>query len=1131
MKKFICILFSLAFSNASFAQSVWFSQNPYPTAFASLSSTNFVDNNTGWVVGAGGIILRTTNSGSIWTQQSSGTGFYLTSVHFVDNNTGWVVGSGGIILKTTNGGNIQNILDPLNGNYTVGANGDFSSISEAVNSLVTNGISGSVVFNILPGIYNDNVIIDSIPGMDSTKLLTFKSLTNNPSDVTWEYSSNAFTSDSYTNVAFEGLRFRCVAVLQDLKYSLLFRSRSDLIRITNCQFEGNGIYADNSNIKRIEIQRNVFEHHYWFNEGYYVYLRDTSDYKNCSAIVDENQFDINRQTMYISGHDSMLIQKNVHNFPGKVIVKSCKSSLVCQKNKWYGSGAEIIFQKCRSPRNLLANNYLDIFQGYLLLDSCSNSMIVYNTLRGGMTLLLAFTGDPSNIYLLNNIILNADYAFSFDDVSLSAQRWNYNNVFVQQIAFGTINSINVTGLTFDQWKVNTGFDSNSVSKVVSFESDGLHLTGYSIGDDSLRGIPIPAVIEDIDGNPRDPTRPFMGADEPVFEFMNGTYTIGPDGDFPNITAAVSSLVSKGVNGPVVFDIMSGNYNEQVTIDTVSGVNSSNTVTFQSQSGNASEVNLYSTSSSTFAWNINGADHLIFKNLTFQDSLPGHGGGATVALQFNSNHISFLDNNFISGVNNASSRICISSGNHGGNLIFRRNIFRLASTYFDSRQAIFLGSTSVANCIELSNNYFFDFTHSITIQNTDSILIEKNVINGGAMFLTQSTAVNLVRCNDFRILKNEINASYDCGPGGNPGIAMFLNECDNSLIANNFFRFVGCVCLAFNNCNNLKFIYNTVVSNGGENPLNISMRNCFSTSFVNNLYRNARYGWREGVIYDFGNSVFTSNYNAFSYNAQRIAIFNSVNIPNLQTWRSVTGNDNNSNVSAFDLVSSTDLHLAQSSFGNALLLGTPDSSVLDDIDGEQRNPVRPYMGADEPDISWGLTLKVKLLTEGRYSPNSNVLSVRDSIKIIVRGIEEPYVIVDSASGIIDSISFESNFEFPYLSSGRYYIVVKQFNSIETWSKVGGEIFSSLDTVNYDFTTSASQAYGDNLKLKGEKYCMISGDVFQDGYIDGSDMLIIDNDAYTFASGRFLPSDLNGDGFTDAADMQIADNNNSREVIRP
>lgn len=45
------------------------------------------------------------------------------------------------------------------------------------------------------------------------------------------------------------------------------------------------------------------------------------------------------------------------------------------------------------------------------------------------------------------------------------------------------------------------------------------------------------------------------------------------------------------------------------------------------------------------------------------------------------------------------------------------------------------------------------------------------------------------------------------------------------------------------------------------------------------------------------------------------------------------------------------------------------------------------------------------------------------------------------------------------------------------------------------------------------------------------MMIDNDAFIFATGRFLPSDVNGDGFTDAMDMQITDNNRGREVMRP
>jgi hypothetical protein len=39
-----------------------------------------------------------------WNYQTSGTIETLTSVHFTDNNTGWVVGDNGTILKTTNGG-------------------------------------------------------------------------------------------------------------------------------------------------------------------------------------------------------------------------------------------------------------------------------------------------------------------------------------------------------------------------------------------------------------------------------------------------------------------------------------------------------------------------------------------------------------------------------------------------------------------------------------------------------------------------------------------------------------------------------------------------------------------------------------------------------------------------------------------------------------------------------------------------------------------------------------------------------------------------------------------------------------------------------------------------------------------
>jgi len=179
----------------------------------------------------------------------------------------------------------------------------------------------------------------------------------------------------------------------------------------------------------------------------------------------------------------------------------------------------------------------------------------------------------------------------------------------------------------------------------------------------------------------------------------------------------------------------------------------------------------------------------------------------------------------------------------------------------------------------------------------------------------------------------------------------------------------------------------------------------------------------------------------------------------------------------------------------------------------------------------IALKLSVLPEGLYNQLSNLTSRRDTVKVYLRNTSSPYSIVDSAKNVIDSISFTNKFIFNNASSGTYYIVVKHFNSIETWSKSEGELFTLGDTTIYDFTTSITQAFGNNMKLKGSKYCIISGDVNQDGFIDGSDFLIIENDAYIFSTGRFIPSDLNGDNAVDGTDALIGDNNRSSIVITP
>ncbi len=110
-------------------------------------------------------------------------------------------------------------------------------------------------------------------------------------------------------------------------------------------------------------------------------------------------------------------------------------------------------------------------------------------------------------------------------------------------------------------------------------------------------------------------------------------------------------------------------------------------------------------------------------------------------------------------------------------------------------------------------------------------------------------------------------------------------------------------------------------------------------------------------------------------------------------------------------------------------------------------------------------------------------------------------------------------------GTCFIVVKHRNSITTWSS--SRVNFALEHINYDFTSDSSQAYGCNMIKKGNKWCIFSGDVNQDGFVDSTDLILINNNAFNYSSG-YLSTDLTGDGFVDMEDLVICDNNAFKSV---
>ncbi len=174
---------------------------------------------------------------------------------------------------------------------------------------------------------------------------------------------------------------------------------------------------------------------------------------------------------------------------------------------------------------------------------------------------------------------------------------------------------------------------------------------------------------------------------------------------------------------------------------------------------------------------------------------------------------------------------------------------------------------------------------------------------------------------------------------------------------------------------------------------------------------------------------------------------------------------------------------------------------------------------------GAILQLRVLIEGFYNQDLDLLNKRDSVTVYLRDTAPPYIVRDIAKTLIDSTTKYGTCYFPSAPSGNYYIVIKYPNSIETWglATITKNICLSKNFTNtLDLSTSASQAYGNNLKLEGSRYCLYSGDVNPDGLIDLSDVILIYNDTRTITTGNTI-TDLNGDYIVDLSDLIIVSNN--------
>ncbi|MDG1276831.1 MAG: right-handed parallel beta-helix repeat-containing protein, partial [Algoriphagus sp.] len=315
--------------------------------------------------------------------------------------------------------------------------------------------------------------------------------------------------------------------------------------------------------------------------------------------------------------------------------------------------------------------------------------------------------------------------------------------------------------------------------------------------------------------------------------LTGTYSIGPVGDFSNFNNAISALNTNGVSGPVIFNVEDGTYNEQIVLGPITGSSLSNTITFQSQSGNATNVVLTHAAiglSDNYVILLENASHFIVKNLTIKAT--GTTYSRTIRGQVELHNILFEGNVF-------QSPITASISGDRGNVIIS------ASTSSDVRfinNAISGGSYGVfyqgTNSSSVRAFGFRFISNSISEVYYRGISFSRfldSEIEGNTIILlsaSQSGSVGMELTNidgETRVVQNRIAGSkstaleytFSNGSGTTSG-----------LIANNYIQSSGSYALYFYYNTNQRIYHNSMNSTGTGVAMHYN-----GTASSNNLVKN------------------------------------------------------------------------------------------------------------------------------------------------------------------------------------------------------------------------------------------------------------------------------------------------------
>jgi hypothetical protein len=428
----------------------------------------------------------------------------------------------------------------------------------------------------------------------------------------------------------------------------------------------------------------------------------------------------------------------------------------------------------------------------------------------------------------------------------------------------------------------------------------------------------------------------------------GHYTVGgllPD--FATIGDAINRLSDAGAVGDVFFDIRSGTYEEELVIEAYPGMVNRHKITFQSESGDSSDVVIRFKSGVHTSNNLvylDGAENIGFHQVTFD------------------------------GSNNYYYMNALRYGNGSHNLCVTNCHFKLYNkTYYNYYSAYGIYSSGQQDDSLLVENCRFDYgsigiyTYASTSGRETGI-----VINNNAFSNQRSRALQIYFADGFHVTRNTVDyhqnatsqAFYLYSSVGSPVVSHntiraghntyggiywyshFGSTTQKALISNNFIAHksdgYSTVGMEFYDCDYMNIYHNSIHLFGGtsSNSFGFLASNCNSLDLRNNIVVNNSGGY---AISQQSSSFSQSDYNNIYTSGTNIAKINSTDYTSFSAWKTATSKDANSVNILPVFNSNTDLHTGMVNLDSA---GTPIALVTDDIDGEARNSTHPDIGADE-----------------------------------------------------------------------------------------------------------------------------------------------------------------------------------------